>query len=532
MTFNDNLQSAFAASFANSGAEKVVGNEYNFEEYSARIKENIFRAAAEILSDFIYTAILDSEGNYFINWISPSFEKVTGYDPIQFIGLRIGWMDLVEDESRNEYLLLLKNLKSASLQSCSGEYQIITKNGDSLWVRDSIRSCSKSVLGHGDCLIGVVQDIQNEKLIEAAYKHSEVKFRQLFENAQLPIIYYSEEKRILFINRIAASNFKENPINLIGKSLYDLYPAEKAKRIDDILDNVFLNGHIIQSEEIIHTPEELWFNSSYQPVYDAENNVIAVQKILIDITRRKQFEEKIKEYNSDLVKTNQNKDKLFSIIAHDLKSPFISLLGFSEYMVNEFESITKEDMLDYAKSINSSAKNIFSLLENLLQWSRLKTGKIDARPQKFNFNDLLEEVLALFLGTSDNKKIRLINNLHSSDIWVFADKMMVESVLRNLISNAIKFSHKLSDIVISSKTDGRFIEISIRDRGVGMSAEHVTNLFAEETYESRRGTANEKGTGLGLMLCKEFIEKNNGQISVKSVEGEGTEFFFTVPFAQ
>ena len=99
MTFNDNLQSAFAASFANSGAEKLVGDEYNFEEYSARIKENIFRAAAEILSDFIYTAILDSEGNYFINWISPSFEKVTGYDPIHFIGQRIGWMDLVEDDS-------------------------------------------------------------------------------------------------------------------------------------------------------------------------------------------------------------------------------------------------------------------------------------------------------------------------------------------------------------------------------------------------------------------------------------------------
>lgn len=532
MTFNDNLQSAFAASFANLNADRLVGNEYNFEEYSARIKENIFRAAAEILSDFIYTAILDSEGNYFINWISPTFEKVTGYDPIRFIGQRIGWMDLVEKDTRNEYLLLLKNLKSASLESCSGEYQIITKSGDSIWVRDSIRSCSKSILGDSECLIGVVQDIQNEKLIEAAYKHSEVKFRQLFENAKLPIIYYSEEKKILFINRIAASNFKENPINLIGKSVYDLYPYDKAKKIDDILDNVFLNGHIIQSEETIQTPEELWFNSSYQPVYDAENNVIAVQKILIDITRRKQFEEKIKEYNSDLVKTNQNKDKLFSIIAHDLKSPFISLLGFSEYMVNEFESITKDEMLDYARSINTSAKNIFTLLENLLQWSRLKTGKIDARPQKFNFNDLLDEVLRLFNGMADNKKIRLVNNLHSGDIWVFTDKTMLESVLRNLISNSIKFSYKLSDIVVSSKVTGRFLEISIRDRGVGMTDHQVNTLFMEETYESRRGTANEKGTGLGLMLCKEFIEKNQGQIRVESKEGEGTEFFFTVQLAQ
>jgi len=532
MTFNDNVNAGLAASFADITPDKLYKEEYSFDRYSSQVKESIFRAAAEILSDFIYTAILDADGNYFINWISPTFEKVTGYDPIHFIGQRLGWFELVENATRNDYLHLVKNLRSATLESCSGEYQIRTRSGDSIWVRDSIRSCSKIVLNKSECLIGVVQDIQNEKLIEAAYRHSEVKFRQLFENARLPIIYYSEEKTVLFINRIAASNFDENPVQLIGKSIFDIYPENKANKISDILDNVFLHGHIVQAEEIIHSPRELWFNASYQPVYDSESNVIAVQKILIDITRRKHVEEKIKEYNQDLVKTNENKDKLFSIIAHDLKSPFISLLGFSEYMVNEFESITKEEMLDYAKSINTSAKNIFNLLENLLQWSRLKTGKIEPRPTRFNFNDLCEDVLSLFVSMANEKKIRLVNNLHSSVFDVYTDQNMLESVLRNLISNAIKFSHKHGDVIISSRVTGRRVEISVKDRGLGMSEEMLDSLFTSGEFGSRRGTANEKGTGLGVMLCKEFVEKNGGRISAKSKEGEGTEFVFTVNLAQ
>jgi signal transduction histidine kinase len=250
-----------------------------------------------------------------------------------------------------------------------------------------------------------------------------------------------------------------------------------------------------------------------------------------DITERKLAEEKLEKYSQELKELNAGKDKLFSIIAHDLRSPFNPLLGLSEIMVNDFESLTPEEIKDYNNEIYNSLKNEYKLLENLLNWSRLETGQMEFIPQKINLYDKIESVISLLSGNAKLKDIALINET-GNDILVLADSNMLHSVLQNLISNSIKFTNKDGLIkTYSEKISNDFIQITVSDNGVGMTNDQIKNLFGF-TATSTKGTNNEKGTGLGLMICKEMVERQGGTISVKSEAGKGTDISFTLPNAE
>lgn len=528
MTFNDNVHSGFTASFGNNQFGKVLFHGEDSQKYHNEVNAEIFRAASTIHTDFIYTAVINQHGEYFINWISAEFKNFTGFTPVNFIGSKLGWFELVTEHSRETYFSLFNNFSAITAGNLSAEYKMRVNSGDEIWVKDTVRKVRSIKEPGNEFIVGAVKSIQQEKLIEQAYQQSENKFLQLFENAQIPIIYYSEDKRILFINRVAAAGFHDDPVNLFGKSIYELYPETKAKILNEIIEAVINNKTTVQSEETCDPEGGKWYNASYQPVYDNNRKVIAVQKILIDITRRKKNESKMLLHNETLQRSNYNKDRLFSIIAHDLKNPFISLLGFSEYLSTEISTLTPAEIAEYADNINTSAKNIFSLLENLLQWSRLQTGQIEPSTSKFELNHLLENVIYLYKNAAEQKKIKINTALHTTPLYVNADSNMVETVLRNLISNAVKFSGENSEINIVSKDLDRKFEICVCDNGIGMDSETLNNIFRPGEFSSRSGTANEKGTGLGLLLCREFIEINNGVLRVESIEGEGSRFYFTL----
>ncbi|MEO5980156.1 MAG: tetratricopeptide repeat-containing sensor histidine kinase [Chryseolinea sp.] len=262
--------------------------------------------------------------------------------------------------------------------------------------------------------------------------------------------------------------------------------------------------------------------------------IILFSAVLITIVvyfyiSKRRDSKKLNEQNLELQELNATKDKFFSIISHDLKGPLNSLSSFSNLLINHADSLSKEEITMLAKDFDKSLKNLSSLLENLLDWSRSQTGNIDFKPEPFDIVEMLVDNQSLLAAQAGFKDI-VIHNESKDSLTVLAHKNSVSTVIRNLISNAIKFTPVKGEIWINAHPDADTIRVSVRDNGVGMSDNVVKNLFRIDSKHSTKGTANEKGTGLGLILCKEFVEKNGGRLWVESGEGLGSIFQFTLPW--
>ncbi len=244
--------------------------------------------------------------------------------------------------------------------------------------------------------------------------------------------------------------------------------------------------------------------------------------------RLKVANEKVQQQNEELQDLNATKDKFFSIIGHDLKGPLNSLTSFSGLLINHTDSLSKDEIKMLAKDLDKSLKNLFALLENLLEWSRAQTGAIEFKPEPFDLNALLEENKELLKAQAQNKKIA-IEHANQTALPIKAHKHSVNTVIRNLVANAIKFTPEGGTVKINAQSGKDEVLITIADTGVGIPASVIDKLFRIDTKHSTKGTADEKGTGLGLILCKEFIEKNGGTIGVQSEEGKGSTFYFTLP---
>ena len=242
----------------------------------------------------------------------------------------------------------------------------------------------------------------------------------------------------------------------------------------------------------------------------------------------------IKESRTKLEELNATKDKFFKIIAHDLRNPFAGIMGLSEIMENELKDngkLNESTFLQYSQLIFNSAKSALSLIENLAQWAKSQTGEIVVSPRNLPFNNLLLNTLPIVTSNAFNKNIILEKNISDQDI-VFADEALSNMIIRNLLTNAIKFTHPGGKIIVSTKIEGDFLEISISDTGIGISPKNLSKIFRIDSKFSSLGTNKEKGTGLGLILCQEFVEKQGGTIRVESELGKGSKFTFTLPLGK
>lgn len=229
-----------------------------------------------------------------------------------------------------------------------------------------------------------------------------------------------------------------------------------------------------------------------------------------------------------LQQLNETKDLFFSIIAHDLKGSLSGIVDLSSLTIEELASDTLEESIENLRLINRSAKNLYNLLGNLLDWARIQNGSLRCEPELLDLAEVVDLVQGYLEQRLVSKEISLAITL-DSPATVFADRDMLRTILRNLLSNAIKFSHKGSSIELTSHIQGNTCEICVQDHGVGIEPNRIATLFEIGKKQSTPGTANEAGTGLGLILCKQFIEKNNGQIRVQSTPGQGTRFCITLP---
>lgn len=273
--------------------------------------------------------------------------------------------------------------------------------------------------------------------------------------------------------------------------------------------------------------------------YTRNRSFSAYMEMLIDVNNKndelqlakeelKQQNEKLKQSEKQLKELNTTKDKLFSIIAHDLRSPFNSILGFSEPLDETEKDAFNKESAHNLEIINATAKKTLALLDNLLNWAKSQIGQINYEPERIILSSVILEIIEISNPTAQIKNIT-INYSQLNNIEVFADPNLFKSILLNLICNAIKFTHNNGRIDIEAKLISKQVEISVTDNGVGMSQEILNKLFKIDSGITVNGTANEKGSGLGLLICKEFVEKHGGRIWVESEIRKGSRFVFTIP---
>lgn len=229
-----------------------------------------------------------------------------------------------------------------------------------------------------------------------------------------------------------------------------------------------------------------------------------------------------------LEEANATKDKFFSIIAHDLKNPFNALLGFSDYLLENFREMDQEEIETQLEMLSDTSKQTYTLLEDLLTWSKTQRSKIDCKPEKIDIKFLCNEIRGA-VGTMAEEKDIELQHVAEENLELFADPNMLKTFLRNLVSNAIKFSFRGKKVIVTFANVGKFTKITVSDSGTGISAVNQGRLWNLAGKYTTRGTEAESGTGLGLIICKEFVEAHGGKIWVESEENEGSNFIFTLP---
>jgi signal transduction histidine kinase len=259
-----------------------------------------------------------------------------------------------------------------------------------------------------------------------------------------------------------------------------------------------------------------------------KNEAELYRNIVRENLERKKTEQKLKQVNHELNELNATKDKLFKIIAHDLKSPFTSILGFSELLIENIRTRGPENSEEFLTHINTTAEHTLTLLDNLLTWAKSQTGQIDFKAENLHLGPIVEEIVVLLNLSATIKNITL-NNSVSDDIFSYADPNMLKTILRNLVQNAIKFTNSGGTVDIHAVTHQNQTVFTVTDNGVGMSKETQKNIFRIDATVIASGTAHERGSGLGLILCKEFVEKHGGKIWAEGELGKGCEFKFTLP---
>jgi len=273
-----------------------------------------------------------------------------------------------------------------------------------------------------------------------------------------------------------------------------------------------------------------WLHISSLP-QELENGEILWNGLIVDITEQVLAEAEIERQNKELQKINEEKDKFFSIIAHDLRGPFNGFLGLTQILAEESGRFTMAEIQKIAVKMSKSASNLYRLLNNLLEWSQLQQGAIHCQPELLHLRLVVGGTIEMINQSAESKGIEVVNDVPVG-LEVVADPNMLQTVLRNLLSNALKFTPKGGKVNVSATSfHHNSVEISVRDTGIGMSQMLLDNLFRLDVRDFRKGTDDEPSTGLGLLLCHEFVDKLGGKLWVESKEGNGSAFHFTIPVA-
>lgn len=406
--------------------------------------------------------------------------------------------------------------------------QILLANRKNGFTSDHVRDLEEVTAYIAPLLLEMLQqkkvDELRRKNEETAKRHAEF-LQALINTIPNPVYYVDEKGKFLGFNNDFVKFTGISREQLKGRSIAEVLPVG-AKW--DKMNEELLNGH----KDLRQENECSLKNASGE-----EREMICYRAALpgvilgtfVDVSALKMRERMLQEMNA-------TKDKFFSIIAHDIKNPFGALIGFANLLDEDFETLSREEIHRFVKRINNAADNTYRLLENLLHWSRMQTGRMPFVPEKINLKELSEEIFRMIGPQADNKSIILQNHI-KNDIAACADRNMVDMILRNLLTNAIKFSHPGGKIVIDAEKSShdavkQMVTVHVKDDGIGIDQSEQAKLFRASEKVKTQGTAGEQGTGLGLILSKEFVRKCDGDLWLESAPGQGSTFSFSLPEAK
>ena len=469
------------------------------------------------ISDVI--GIIDLDG--IIKYKSPNSEKWFGWKPQNLIGTD-GRLTIHPDDLQRIQKELITLFKKENL-SKTVQYRYKCKDGSYKLVELTATNLTNDPIINGVLLN--YHDITQRKQIEEELRENTEMLQTIIDNIPVMIIYFDENGKIKIANQELVSvlglTFTEwETENIFAKC----YPEPEV--LKEVLD-FMISEEVGWKDFKTHTKNGTIIDTVWMNIKLPNGISMGIGQ---DITIRKRAEEKLIENDNFLQKLNADKDRFISILSHDLKSPFNSILGFSEVLTEDIRKLNTDEIEDIARNINKSARNTLYLLEDLLAWAMTQQGKIIFKPQKLSLADICKNILEILNPKAVAKNIT-INYYVADSIKVFADIDMIKTILRNLVSNALKFTNNGGTINVSSEENSENVTISISDNGVGIKPENITKLFNISEVITTKGTAEETGTGLGLLLCKEFVEKHGGKIWVESEVGKGSEFKFTLPMS-
>ncbi|WP_430814791.1 sensor histidine kinase [Carboxylicivirga sp. RSCT41] len=397
-----------------------------------------------------------------------------------------------------------------------------------IWLRERNLKREKHILEAGIRERTAEIALQKERIEE-----SEAKLKSTISSLN-DLVFVLDRDGIFreFYNPGNTDPLYNNPEFYLNKHYKDVgFPSKVITELKTAFTELQKSNLIHEFDYCVNHNNMYWYNAKISPRRNNWGELTGITIVSRHITERKESEDQMRRQKEELDELNATKDKFFSIMAHDLKNPFASLYSLSQAIDDNYVELDEEDKLLALKRIHQSAELIYNLLENLLTWSKSQSGRIEYSPGQFELATLIQENINLH-GVAAEKKCVHLNADLKEVCKAYADSQMINTVLRNLINNALKFTEPGNEVLVSLRQEGQFLEVEVKDQGVGIAAENMDKLFRIDVKYKTTGTSGEKGTGLGLILCHEFILKNNGAIWCESEVGKGTSFFFTVPCAR
>ncbi|HAN19406.1 MAG: hypothetical protein A2X13_01910 [Bacteroidetes bacterium GWC2_33_15] len=485
------------------------------------------------LSDFLNLLpelVFEIDTNLKITFINQSCIHFLGYSKEEILSNKVTLKDIIRPED-------LVRLNKSIISNFNGNhvsgnnYGIIHKNGNLIhtqfhnnpvWENNKITK-----------LRCIAVDITEKYQFQERLQEQEKKFRLIYENSPIPYQSLNIKGEIIEVNPSWLATLGYSRDEVIGSYFSHFIIPSQKEQFEKNFENFKISGEAkdIRFEMIRKNGTKLYVNFNGKIEKDENGSFISTHCVFNDITLQQKAEKTIIQSELKLRELNATKDKFFSIIAHDLKNPFNEIIGFSYLLATNIYKYDLARVEQFANIIHQSSKLTFNLLENLLDWSRSQTGNLKFNPAAFSLKTLVKEIIELFESQAANKNIVIYNEVDDSNP-VFADKNMISTVIRNLISNAIKYTNQGGFVRINNTCNHNFVTVNVIDNGVGMNYEDQGKLFRLDVNISRAGTEKERGTGLGLILCKEFVERNGGNIQFESEPGKGSRYFFTIPIAQ
>ena len=498
-------------------------------ELALQNSEELYRLVTVNSKDLIW--VLDIETLKY-RYMSPSILELTGYTVEE--KMEFGFGSAIDPKSLqyllNEFPSRLESFKKGILEYYSDEVELIHRDGHSVYTEIN----STLVLNENTKkieLVGATRDITKRKIAEEKTEKIARHYQAITEKAPGGYVLLDSEAMFKFVDPSTRKIFGYDPNDQIAGSPSLYTHPDDLPMIQSNLNEVLKNSSHLPTLEyrfLSKAGNWIWVESTFTNLLHDPS----VESIVInfkEITDRKKAEEEIRIKNEALSKLNADKDRFFSIIAHDLRGPINSFLTLTKMMNEEIGIMPAEEILKITLMLNSSASNLFRLLENLLQWSKIQQGSIPFNPRMIQLLPFIENCISISLEQTKIKSIETINNIPDG-IEVWSDGNMLQTVVRNLFSNAIKFTPRGGKIILkATETDNDEIEISIQDTGIGMSKDLLDRIFHLNEQKKRKGTDGEPSTGLGLILCKEFIQQLHGKIRVQSEPGEGSTFTISIP---